>query len=75
MYLCSTGVRARRTSTAIDPFDPAIAIDVADDGPRRTAVAPILSAKDAAAPSVDEATASGLLPTLAVVERYISDLA
>lgn len=56
MYLCSTPY-APASEREIHPLDPALEIAWPKD------VEPILSAKDAAAPTLDEAYAAGLLPS------------
>jgi dTDP-4-dehydrorhamnose 3,5-epimerase len=58
LYLCSTPYAPGREH-GVHPLDPAIGIDwpLTDDEP------PILSDKDAAAPTLDEALRTGLLPT------------
>ncbi|HEY2833438.1 MAG TPA: dTDP-4-dehydrorhamnose 3,5-epimerase [Sporichthyaceae bacterium] len=58
VYLCSTGFTPGREH-GINPLDPALGITWPAD------IAPVLSDKDAAAPSLDAAVASGLLPTWA----------
>ncbi|HEY5248599.1 MAG TPA: dTDP-4-dehydrorhamnose 3,5-epimerase [Dermatophilaceae bacterium] len=55
MYLCSATYNPAREH-AINPLDPELGL-VLPDG-----VTPVLSAKDAAAPSLSEAAAQGLLP-------------
>lgn len=63
-YLCSSRF-IPGTQLDINPFDPALGIDWGRDREPRT------SAKDAAAPTVAEAAAAGLLPTYATcVELY-----
>ncbi|MEO5534013.1 MAG: dTDP-4-dehydrorhamnose 3,5-epimerase [Pseudolysinimonas sp.] len=53
----------------IDPMDPAIGLDIPD-----SIGIPLLSAKDAAAPSLEEAERAGLLPTWDdCVARYAAD--
>lgn len=54
-YLCSTGYNPAREH-GVHPLDPALGIDWPVD------VAPLLSAKDAAAPTLAAAAAAGLLP-------------
>ena len=71
MYLCSTGYAPGREH-GINPLDPAIGIDWPTTGRNGLALAPILSDKDLAAPSLAEAAAQGLLPTLASVEAYLA---
>ncbi|MBK3625488.1 dTDP-4-dehydrorhamnose 3,5-epimerase [Streptomyces sp. MBT49] len=58
VYLCSTGYAPEREH-GVHPLDPGLGID----WPR--GVEPVLSPKDAAAPSLAEARASGLLPSYA----------
>jgi dTDP-4-dehydrorhamnose 3,5-epimerase len=55
MYLCSATYNPAREH-AVNPLDPELGL-VLPEG-----VTPVLSAKDAAAPSLSEATAAGLLP-------------
>ena len=71
MYLCSTGYAPGREH-GINPLDPAIGIDWPTTGRNGLALTPILSDKDLAAPSLAEAAAQGLLPTLASVEAYLA---
>jgi dTDP-4-dehydrorhamnose 3,5-epimerase len=54
-YLCSEGYNPDREH-GVHPLDPAIGIDWPDD------VQPLLSPRDAAAPTLDEARVAGLLP-------------
>lgn len=56
-YLCSTGY-SPGAEHGVHPLDPEIGIDWPTD------VAPLLSPKDAAAPSLADALGSGLLPDL-----------
>jgi dTDP-4-dehydrorhamnose 3,5-epimerase len=58
MYLCSTSYEPAREH-GIHPLDPEIAIAWPSD------VEPILSGKDADAPSLAQARAAGLLPDYA----------
>lgn len=53
-YLCSTGYNPQREK-GISPLDPALGLDLPAD--------PVLSEKDAAAPTLAEAAEQGLLPT------------
>jgi dTDP-4-dehydrorhamnose 3,5-epimerase len=55
MYLCSAIYNPAREH-AINPLDPELGLALPDG------VTPVLSAKDAAAPSLSEAAAQGLLP-------------
>ncbi len=57
-YLCSTGYNPTR-EFGIDPMDPALALPWPAD------IAPLLSPKDAAAPTLEQARTQGLLPTYA----------
>lgn len=56
VYLCSTGYDPTREH-AIDALDPSLAIDWP------SGIKPLLSPKDAAAPTLDEALRQGLLPS------------
>ncbi|MGN5636190.1 dTDP-4-dehydrorhamnose 3,5-epimerase [Streptomyces sp. AC154] len=67
LYLCSEGYAPAREH-GIDPLDPELAIDWPLD------VAPLLSGKDAAAPSLAEAEEQGLLPSYAECEAYYARL-
>jgi dTDP-4-dehydrorhamnose 3,5-epimerase len=58
LYLCSEGYNPGREH-GVHPLDPAIGIDWPDD------VEPLLSPKDAAAPTLAEAADAGLLPSYA----------
>ena len=66
VYLCSTGYAPGREH-GIHPLDPALGIDWPLE------VAPILSEKDAAAPTLAEAEAAGLLPTWADCLEFESE--
>jgi dTDP-4-dehydrorhamnose 3,5-epimerase len=57
-YLCSEGYRPAREH-GVNPLDPALEI------PWPTDVEPLLSPKDAAAPTLAEAQEQGLLPSYA----------
>ena len=69
VYLCSEGYNPRGEHE-VYPLDPAIGIDWPLDGS-----APALSAKDAAAPTLAEAAAAGLLPEYAKCLNYRDGLA
>jgi dTDP-4-dehydrorhamnose 3,5-epimerase len=58
VYLCSTGYAPSREH-GVHPLDPGIGIDWP------TGARPILSEKDAAAPTLDQARRGDLLPTYA----------
>jgi dTDP-4-dehydrorhamnose 3,5-epimerase len=67
VYLCSTPYAPGREHE-VHPLDPRIGIDWPLDGE------PVLSPKDAAAPTLDEALAQGLLPTLEDCAAHIATL-
>jgi dTDP-4-dehydrorhamnose 3,5-epimerase len=69
MYLCSAEYNPQREHT-ICPTDPALAID----WPLVDGAAPSMSDRDAAAPSLDEVRASGLLPTWEETQRFVAGL-
>lgn len=73
VYLCSAGYAPEREH-GVHPFDPDLAIEWPTTGRDGRPLAPVLSAKDADAPSLAEARDRGLLPTLAEVERYVATL-
>jgi dTDP-4-dehydrorhamnose 3,5-epimerase len=66
-YLCSEPYAPQREH-AVHPLDPDLAIEWP------TSVAPQLSTRDAAAPSLADALASGLLPDYARCRRFIDEL-
>ena len=67
MYLCSASYDPVREH-AINPLDPALGLTLPHD------VNPVLSARDAAAPSLGEAAKQGLLPLYAECARYYLEL-
>ncbi|PBC61537.1 dTDP-4-dehydrorhamnose 3,5-epimerase [Streptomyces sp. Tue6028] len=67
VYLCSEGYAPQR-EYGIDPLDPALAIDWPTD------LAPHLSDKDAAAPTLEEAGRQGLLPSFEDCARFRTGL-
>jgi len=69
VYLCSTGYNPP-AEHEVDPFDSELAIDW---GISREQVS--LSAKDAAAPSLQDAKAAGLLPDYVACRDYVASLA
>ncbi|GAA1457787.1 dTDP-4-dehydrorhamnose 3,5-epimerase family protein [Williamsia maris] len=73
-YFCSTGYNPGGEH-GIHPLDPTIGIDWPVVGRDGSPLEVSLSDKDTAAPSLDEAVASGLLPHLDDVDRYLSGLA
>ncbi|MEO6144572.1 MAG: dTDP-4-dehydrorhamnose 3,5-epimerase [Dermatophilaceae bacterium] len=68
VYLCSATYDPGREH-AINPLDPELGLAVPEG------VTPVLSAKDAAAPSLSEAAAQGLLPRYDECVRYYAKLA
>ncbi|MFF2621532.1 dTDP-4-dehydrorhamnose 3,5-epimerase family protein [Oerskovia jenensis] len=73
MYLCSTGYSPGREH-GIHPLDPTIGIEWPTTARDGSPLEPLLSEKDLAAPTLDEAAAQGLLPTLAQVSEYVTSL-
>lgn len=69
MYLCSTEYNPQREHT-ICATDPALAID----WPLVDGAAPNLSDRDAAAPSLEEVRASGLLPTWDETQAFVEGM-
>jgi dTDP-4-dehydrorhamnose 3,5-epimerase len=69
LYLCSTGYNPG-AEHGVHPLDPALALPWAEavDG-----VEPVLSPKDAAAPSLADALAAGALPALDACERWYAE--
>lgn len=74
LYLCSTGYAPGREH-GIHPFDRQIGIDWPTTDRAGRALTPLLSDKDAAAPSLIEARDSGLLPTQQAVDAWTASLA
>jgi dTDP-4-dehydrorhamnose 3,5-epimerase len=69
LYLCSTPYAPGREH-GVNPLDPAIGIG----WPLEDGEAPVLSDKDAAAPSLDEALRAGQLPGYAGTVAYLEGL-
>ncbi|TXS35839.1 dTDP-4-dehydrorhamnose 3,5-epimerase [Streptomyces sp. OR43] len=67
LYLCSEGYAPGR-ERGIDPLDPELGIEWPAD------IVPLLSGKDAAAPTLAEAGQLGLLPSYAECEAYYARL-
>ena len=65
-YLCSATYRPGHEH-GVDPLDPALGIDWGT-------AAPLLSPKDAVAPSLAEAREAGLLPSYEVCKRFADEL-
>jgi dTDP-4-dehydrorhamnose 3,5-epimerase len=68
MYLCSATYDPDREH-GINPLDPALGLAVPQD------VTPVLSAKDAAAPTLNQAAEQGLLPRYEECVRFYAKLA
>jgi 5-epimerase len=66
-YLCSAGYNPAAEHT-IDPLDPALGL------PWPSGVTPVLSPRDAAAPTLAEALADGLLPDYAACQARYQEL-
>lgn len=66
-YLCSTAYNPGHEH-GVHPLDPAVALTLPEG------LEPILSAKDAAAPTLEAARESGLLPSFEVCSEYYSRL-
>ncbi|AEG45111.1 dTDP-4-dehydrorhamnose 3,5-epimerase [Isoptericola variabilis] len=73
MYMCSTGYNPGREH-GVHPLDPAIGIDWPTTARDGSPLSPLLSEKDEAAPTLDEAAAQGLLPTAEAVDEYVRSL-
>ncbi len=63
VYLCSEGYAPRR-EFGVNPLDPALAISWPDG------LTPLLSDKDAAAPTLEEAERQGILPSFEECAAY-----
>jgi dTDP-4-dehydrorhamnose 3,5-epimerase len=72
-YLCSTPYAPGREH-GVDPLDPELGIDWPATGRDGRSLMPLLSDKDRAAPSLQDARAAGLLPEFAEVQRYLAGL-
>ncbi|MGB7820456.1 MAG: dTDP-4-dehydrorhamnose 3,5-epimerase [Ornithinibacter sp.] len=68
MYLCTASYDPNREH-GLHPLDPSVGIVLPDD------IEPLLSPKDAAAPSLPGAAEAGLLPTQAACSSWSRDLA
>lgn len=71
LYLCSTPYTPG-SEHGIDPLDPELGIEWPTTATDGRALTPILSPKDADAPSLREARHSGLLPQLSDVEDFLN---
>lgn len=70
MYLCSTGYCPEREH-GIHPLDPALGISWPEHSVDGAPLEPVLSAKDEQAPTLAQAQATNLLPTLSDVDKYL----
>lgn len=70
LYLCSTPYAPGREH-GVHPLDPALGIGWPTAGRDGTALTPLLSEKDAEAPSLHEARDAGLLPTIDAVRDLL----
>jgi dTDP-4-dehydrorhamnose 3,5-epimerase len=73
LYLCSTGYAPEREH-GVHPLDETIAIEWPTTDRAGRPIAPLLSEKDLAAPSLEEAREAGLLPTFEAVTQYVESL-
>ncbi len=72
-YLCSAPYAPGREH-GIHPLDPALAIEWPRTGSDGAAITPVLSDKDASAPTLAEAESAGLLPTYAAAQEFVGSL-
>lgn len=72
-YLCSAPYAPGREH-GIHPLDPAIGIEWPSVGRDGSPLEPLLSGKDAGAPSLAEAERSGLLPSYDEAQAYVASL-
>lgn len=73
MYLCSTGYNPAGEH-GINPLDPEVGIDWPTVGRDGSPLEYNLSDKDAAAPSLSDARAQGILPDVETVADYVASL-
>lgn len=72
-YLCSAPYTPRREH-GVNPLDPALAIEWPTTGLHGAPIEHLLSPKDTAAPTLSEAAAAGLLPTLEATQAWRESL-
>jgi dTDP-4-dehydrorhamnose 3,5-epimerase len=72
-YLCSATYAPDREH-GVNPLDPAVGIEWPATGRDGSAIAPILSDRDRAAPGLDEARQAGLLPSHDDVQSFLASL-
>ena len=73
VYLCSAPYAPGREH-GIHPLDPALGIDWPAQARDGSPLTPLLSPKDAEAPTLAEAEAAGLLPTWEAVRSFVATL-
>src|SRR5690606_11740753 len=73
LYLCSAGYAPGREH-GVPPLDEELGIEWPDTARDGTPLTPLLSEKDAAAPTLAEARTQNLLPTLEAVNTHLSTL-
>lgn len=73
VYLCSTSYAPTREH-GISPLDPALSINWPTTDRHGNPLTPILSAKDEAAPSLDQAIADDLLPRYSDFVAFVTSL-
>ena len=71
LYLCSSGYAPGREH-GIHPLDPTLGIEWPTTARDGSPLAPLLSEKDEAAPTLAEARAQGLLPTQQAVDAFLA---
>lgn len=74
VYLCSAPYAPGREH-GVHPLDPALSIPWPTIDDAGAPLTPVLSDKDAALPSMAEAAATGLLPTMQLADSYYDSLA
>lgn len=72
-YLCSTPYAPGREH-GVHPLDPAVGIEWPTTARDGTPVSPLLSAKDAEAPTLAEAERAGLLPSHDAAQAFVASL-
>lgn len=74
VYLCSSGYAPGREH-GVNPLDSTVGVTWPTTAPDGTTLALLISEKDLAAPSLEEAKDSGLLPSATGVQAYLDGLA
>lgn len=70
VYLCSSGYAPEREH-GVNPLDPALGLDWPTADRHGAPLTPVLSPKDTAAPTLEQARADGLLPTWEQALAYL----